>query len=123
MPKTHLALLTAVLALAAGAIAPGSAAARSCPPAQDHPIYGLSVLNGAKCGTGAVVAHRLARRFDASSDFRGGVSRSFIYQHDAAGRRWKCQWNAASVRNDIVNWNCARRPASLISWIWRAHRL
>jgi hypothetical protein len=121
-PRTHLALVIAMLGLAAALIAPGSAAARSC-PAQGHPIYSMSVYNGAGCGAGAVIAHQLAQRFDAPSDFRGGLSRNFIYQHDARGRRWKCQWNSASVRNDSVNWNCARRPGSLISWMWHAHGL
>jgi len=113
----------ATLGVAAGLVAPASAAARSCPPAEDHPIYGLSVLNGARCGAGAVVAHRLARRFNEPRQFRAGFSRDFIYQRDASGRRWKCQWNSASAHNDIVNWNCARRSRRLISWIWREHRL
>jgi hypothetical protein len=81
------------------------------------------VYNGAGCGAGAVIAHRLVERFNEPSDFRGEVSREFIHERDARGRRWKCQWNGATVHNNSVNWNCARRPGNLISWIWQAHRL
>jgi hypothetical protein len=86
-------------------------------------VHSMSVYNGAGCGAGAVIAHRLAQRFDEPSDFRGRGSREFIYQRDALGRRWKCQWNSAAVHNNSVNWNCVRRAGSLISWIWQAHRL
>ena len=121
-PRTCTALLLIVSALAL-AVPGTAAAARSCPPAEDHPVYGLSVMNGARCGAAAVIAHRLARRFDSPSDLARGVSRHPIYQYDARGRRWKCQWNSASAHNDVVNWNCVRLRRNLVSWIWREHRL
>jgi hypothetical protein len=110
-----------MVGLAAGFVAPGSAAARSCPPAEGHPVHSMSVYNGAGCGAGAVIAHGLVQRFDEPSDFHGEVSREFIYQRDARGRRWKCRWNSAAVHNNGVNWNCARRTGGLIAWIWQAH--
>ena len=122
-PRTHLALLIAMFGLAAGLVAPGSAAAaRSCTPQNDHPIHSLYVFNDARCGIGSTVAHRIARRFDAPSDFAGTASRSFVYQQDGQGRRWKCQWNNIGEDSDVVSWNCGRRPVSLISWIWGAKR-
>ena len=121
-PGARLALLLSTLALMAGLLAPAGAAARSCRQGNDHPVYSLSVFGGAGCGTGAVVANRLARRFDAPRRFRAGFPRRFIHQRDALGRRWKCQWNSASVQDDIVSWNCARRSVELINWTWRATR-
>jgi hypothetical protein len=102
-----------MLGLAAGLVAPGTAAARRCPPAGDHPVHSMPVYNGA--GAGAVIAHRLVERFNEPSDFRGGVSREFIHERDARGRRWKCQWNSTTVHDNSVDWNCARRPGNLIS--------
>jgi hypothetical protein len=121
-PGTQLALLLAMLGLATALVLPGSAAARGCSPASDPPIHELTVFNDVGCGVGSVVAHRLARRFDERSDFSGEASRNFIYQRDRQGRRWKCQWNNVGDDSDIVNWNCGRRPSSLISWNWHARR-
>jgi hypothetical protein len=119
--RTQLTLLLAVLGVTVGLVAPGSAAAGGC-PAEKHPIYSLYVLNGAGCGAGETVANRLAERFDSPRDFAGDFSREFIHQRDAQGRRWKCQWNSASVHDDLVSWSCARRGGRLVSWMWRAAR-
>jgi hypothetical protein len=119
--RSQLTLLLAVLGVTMGLVAPGSASAGGC-PAEEHPIYSLYVLNVAGCGTGETVANRLAKRFDAARDFAGGFSRDFIYQRDAQGRRWKCQWNSAGIHDDLVSWTCARRPGRLVSWMWRAAR-
>ena len=118
--KAHLTLL-AVIAVAVGLVVPGSAAARGC-AAEQHPIYSMTVQNGAGCQAGATVARRLAERFGAPTDFAGGFSRDFIHQRDGLGRRWKCQWNSASAGDDVVSWNCARRQVQLVSWMWRAAR-
>ena len=114
-------MLLAVLAVAIGLVVPAGAAARGC-PAEVHPVYSLYVENGAGCAAGETVARRLAERFDAPRDFAGGSSRDFIYQRDAQGRRWKCQWNSTSIHDDVVSWSCARRPGMLVSWIWRHSR-
>jgi hypothetical protein len=117
--RTQLTLLLAVLGVTVALAAPGSAAAGGC-PAEKHPIYSLYVQNGAGCGAGETVANRLAERFDSPRDFAGDFSREFIHQRDGQGRRWKCQWNDVGNDSDVVSWSCGRRPASLISWIWRA---
>jgi len=119
--RTQLTLLLAVLGVTVGLVAPGSAAAGGC-PAEEHPIHSLYVLNGAGCGAGETVANRLAERFDSPGDFAGDFSPKLIHQRDAQGRRWKCQWNDVGKDSDVVSWSCGRRPASLISWIWRARR-
>jgi hypothetical protein len=121
-PRTNLVLVLAMFGLAAALAAPGSAAARGCSPGNDHPIHSLTVFSGVGCEVGSVVAHRLARRFDERGDYTGQASSSFIHQRDAQGRRWKCQWNNVGDDSDIVNWNCGRRPSSLISWNWHARR-
>jgi hypothetical protein len=113
--------LPAVIAVAVGLVVPGSASARGC-AAEQHPIYSMTVQNGAGCQAGATVARRLAERFGAPSDFASDFSRHFIYQRDGRGRRWKCQWNSASAGDDVVSWNCARRKVQLVSWMWRAAR-
>ena len=121
-PRINAAVVIAMLGLAVGLLAPGSAAARGCASENAHPIYSLSVFSDARCGAGSVVARRLAQRYDAENDFSGQASRSFIYQRDAQGRRWKCQWNNVGDDSDVVAWNCGRRSSSLISWIWHAQR-
>lgn len=118
--KAHLSLLAA-LAVAVGLAAPGSASARGC-TVEKHPVYSMTVQNGAGCQAGATVARRLAERFGAPSDFASDFSRHFIYQRDGRGRRWKCQWNSAGAGDDVVSWNCARRQVELVSWMWRAAR-
>jgi hypothetical protein len=110
-----------MLGLATGLLLPGTAAARGCSHGSEPPIHELTVFNEVGC-VGSVVAHRLARRFDERSDLSGQASRSFIYQRDRQGRRWKCQWNNVGDDSDIVNWSCGRRPSSLISWNWHARR-
>ena len=120
-PRANGAVLIVMLGLVVGLLAPGSAAARGCATENAHPIYSLSVFNDARCGVGSVVARRLAQRYDAANDFSGQASRSFVYQQDAQGRRWKCQWNNVGDDSDVVAWYCGRR-SSLISWIWHAER-
>jgi hypothetical protein len=119
--RTQFTLLLAVAGVSLGLVAPSSAFAGGC-PAEAHPIYSLYVLNGAGCDAGQTVANRLAERFDSPGDFAGSFSREFIHQRDGRGRRWKCQWNDVGKDSDVVSWSCGRRPASLISWIWRARR-
>lgn len=115
--RLFLVALTAALLLAV----PASASAARCE--SDHPIYGLKATGGARCGSALVIASRLTRRFDTRSDFSGSRSRVRISQTDARGTAYRCGWQMASSRRDIVIWACSRSSGALVTWIWRLHRL
>ena len=113
--------LTAAAAVAVLAL-PGSAMAGPRLCGDDEHVYGLKTFCGTGCGVAVVVSARLANRFSDSGDFSGGASDIRITQRDGSGDKWKCNWQSADSRNEIINWAC-KRGSNVILWVWREEPL
>jgi hypothetical protein len=120
MKILSLGLTTAAAVLALTLPSTALAAPHHC--GDDDHVYGLQTIGGTGCGVAVVVSSRLANRFGDSDDFRGTESDVRITQRDANRNKWKCNWQSADSRTEIINWACNRGRA-VILWVWREHPL
>ena len=118
--RARLAAIAAIAAIALLATLTGPSPARAANCGNDPHVYNLFTYNGARCGVAIVISSRLNHRFSDSDDFHGNQSNVRITQRDANGKKYRCKWQSADTRNEIINWSC-KRGRKVILWVWREH--
>lgn len=82
------------------------------------PVYELATFNRVPCARADDVSFGLANRFDRPSDFRDREEGKVFVQRDDKGKKWRCRWQSADIRNNSVLWACGRGKG-VITWAWR----